>query len=128
MIRSTRVRTGLVLAALLSVGNIVSVLQPTPAGEVGPPFVVLLVGAVLGLAGLAAVVVAWRRGSRVALRVASGVVVATMLTAVPAFFVGVPVGVKAMVGAVVLASVLAVVLMLAPAGRTPAPQVEGAIR
>ena len=42
---------------------------PTPDGEVGPPYVVLLVGTLLGVVGLVGVVIAWRTGSRAAMRV-----------------------------------------------------------
>lgn len=71
---------------------------------------ILIVGSVLGLIGLAAVVMAWR-GNRVALRVAAGAIIVVTLTGLPAFFVDVPMFVKALVGFSVLLTVLAVVLM-----------------
>ncbi|HSO64312.1 MAG TPA: hypothetical protein VLQ78_04340 [Ornithinibacter sp.] len=108
---SRRQRTGLVLAGILSALNIASVAGPTPEGEVGPPAVVLWAGTVLGIVGLAAVVFAWRTGSRAALRVAAGTLIITALTAVPAFFVDVSAVVKALVALSVLMTIAAVVLM-----------------
>lgn len=108
---SGRQRAGLAIAGLLAIGNIVSVFQPTPEDEVGPPFFILALGAGLGLLALIGAVVAWRTGSPVALRVTAGATIVTTLFAAPAFFVDVPAGVKALVGVVVLLTVAAVVLM-----------------
>jgi hypothetical protein len=113
---SGRQRTGLVLAGVLSAINIPSAFTPTPDGEVGPPFGVLVLGTVLGVVGLVAVVLAWR-GNRGALRVAAGALVINLLTALPAFFVDVPVWIKLAVGLSVLATVAAIVLMFSGARR-----------
>ena len=69
---TTRTRVGLVLAALLGVADVVSAFFPTPEGEVGPPLPIVLLGGLLGIATLAAVVVAWRTGRRGALRIVAG--------------------------------------------------------
>lgn len=117
---SSRQRAGLVLAGLLSIANALSALgSPTPEGEVGPPAVVLWAGTVLGVIGLVAVVIAWRSGNRVALRVAAGTLIIAALTAVPAFFVDVPAGIKALAAASVLLTIAAVVLMFS-SDRRPA--------
>lgn len=113
---SGRQRAGLVLAGVLSAINIPSVFTPTPDGEVGPPFGVLVLGTVLGVIGLVAVVLAWR-GNRGALRVAAGALVINLLTALPAFFVDVPAWIKLAVGLSVLATVAAIVLMFSGARR-----------
>lgn len=113
---SGRQRTGLVLAGVLSAINIPSAFTPTPDGEVGPPLGVLVLGTVLGVVGLVAVVLAWR-GNRGALRVAAGALVINLLTALPAFFVDVPVWIKLAVGLSVLATVAAIVLMFSGARR-----------
>lgn len=110
-------RAGLVLAGLLSVANVSSAFGPQPDGDVGPPAVVLWAGTVLGVVGLVAVVVAWRTGSRAALRVAAGCLIITALTAVPAFFVDVSAAVKVLVSIWVLLTVVAVVLMFSSARR-----------
>jgi len=71
---------------------------------------ILVVGTVLGVIGLVATVMAWR-GNRVALRVAAGSIIIVTLTALPAFFVDVPMWIKALVGVSVILTVVAVVLM-----------------
>ncbi len=115
---TTRQKVGLVLAGVLSVINIPSVFFPTPGGETGPPLAILFVGTVLGVIGLVAVVVAWRSGNRVAIRVAAGTLIINLLTSLPAFFVDVPPAVKALVGLSILVTVLAVALMFAPSRRS----------
>ena len=109
---TTRQRVGLGIAGVLSVLNIVSVFQPTPEGETGPPLVVLVIGAALGLVGIVGAVLAWRSGDRRTLRVVGGAVIVMALLALPAFFVDVPAGLKAAVGVTVLATILSCVLML----------------
>jgi hypothetical protein len=120
---STRQKVGLVLAAVMSIINIPSVFFPAPDGDEGPPLAVLAVNSVLGIIGLVAVVIAWRTGSRAAIRVAAGTLILNAITALPAFFVDVPAGLKAAVGASVLVTLLAVVLMFSPA-RRPAPVLD----
>jgi len=116
----TRQKVGFVLVGMLSVGNIASVLTPTPDGQEGAPMLILVIDALLGVVGLVAIVVAWRTGNRAAIRVAAGSVIVAMLTGLPAFFVDVPVAIKALTGVGVLVTIAAVVLMLSPS-RQPAP-------
>jgi hypothetical protein len=113
---STRQRVGLAIAGLLSLSSIPSAATPTPEGETGPPYGVLVLGTVLGVVGLVAVIMAWR-GNRAALRVAAGAIIINMLTALPAFFVDVPAWLKLLVGVVTLVSIASVVLMFSPARR-----------
>ena len=120
---STRQKVGLTLAGLYSLGNIPSVFFPTPDGEEGPPFGILVIGTVLGVIGLVAVVMAWRSGNRVALRVAAGAMIVLTLTGLPAFFVDVPAAIKLLVGLSVLVTIAAVVLMFSPA-RRPSPVLD----
>ena len=114
-----RQKAGLVLAALLSVSNIPTVFSPTPDGKEGPPFAVLLVGAILGVVGLVAAVLAWR-GNRAALRVCAGALIVNLLLTLPAFFVDVPAWIKAAAALSALVTVAAVVLMFSTA-RRPVP-------
>lgn len=116
--RSRRQRVGLALAALLSIGNVPSVLTPTPDGEVGPPILVLWLGTVLGVVGLVAVVIAWRSGNRAALRVAAGALIVTALTALPALFVDINATLKLLAAVSVVLTVVAIVLMFSPDQRT----------
>ena len=110
---STPQKVGVALAIVLSLTSLPSALTPTPEGETGPPYVVLVLGTVLGLVGLVAAVLAWR-GNRGALRVLAGAIIIGALTGVPAFFVDVPAWLKLLVAISVLLSVAAVVLMFTP--------------
>ena len=113
---NTRQRVGLVIAAVLSAISVPSAFFPTPDGEEGPPYGILVLGTVLGVIGLVAVVLAWR-GSRGALRVVAGTLVINLLTALPAFFVDVPAWLKLGVGVSTLITVAAIVLMFSGARR-----------
>ena len=116
---TTKQKVGLAIAALYSLTNIPSVLFETPEGQEGPPLAILAVGSILGVIGLVAAVWAWR-GNRVALRVAAGAIILVTLTALPAFFVDVPMAIKALVAFSVVLTLVAVVLMFS-ADRRPAP-------
>jgi hypothetical protein len=89
-------------------------LQPTPDGENGPPYAILLIDAVLGLITIVAVVVAWRTGRRSAARVAAGSRIVSMVTALPAFFAGVSPGLLLIVSVLVVLTIACVALMLLP--------------
>lgn len=108
---TTRNKVGLALAGLISLINVPSVLEPTPGGEVGPPFVVMLADTVVGLVGLVAVIIAWRSGSRTAIRVAAACLVVALVTALPALFVEVPAFVKVLVAVFTLITLATLVLM-----------------
>jgi hypothetical protein len=114
---TTRTRVGLVLAALLAVGDVVSAFFPTPDGVVGPPLPIVVLGGLLGIATLAAVVVAWRSGRRGALWIVAGTRVLSALTALPAFFVDVPALVKLLVAVFVVLTIVSVMLVLTPTRR-----------
>ena len=114
---TTRTSVGLVLAALLALGDVVSAFFPTPDGVVGPPLPIVVLGGLLGIATLAAVVVAWRSGRRGALWTVAGTRVLSALAALPAFFVDVPALVKLLVAVFVVLTIVSVALVLAPARR-----------
>ncbi len=116
---STRQKVGLVLAALINLSSIPSVLVPAPDGEDGPPMAVLVVSTILGVIGLVAVVLAWRR-NKLALRVAAASLIVQALLAIPAFFADIDAGIKLAAGASVVVTIIALVLMFSPA-RRPAP-------
>ena len=117
---TSRTRTGLVIAALLGVADVVSAFFPTPDGQVGPPLAIVVLGGVIGLATLAAVAVAWRRGRRGALRIVAGTRVLSAITALPAFFVDIPAWLKLLTAVFVVLTVVCVVLVLTPARRSAA--------
>jgi hypothetical protein len=118
---TTKQKVGLVLCGVYSLGNIPSAFTPTPEGETGPPYGILVLGTICGVIGLVGTILAWR-GNRVALRVAAGAIILATLTGLPAFFVDVPMWIKALVGISVLWTVTAVVLMFS--GRRPAPVMD----
>jgi hypothetical protein len=110
-ILNTRNKVGLVIAGLISLGNVPSVLEPTPDGDVGPPMVVLLADTVSGVIGLVAVVIAWRTGSRTAMRVTAACLVIALVTGLPALFVDVPAAIKILVAVFTVVALAALVLM-----------------
>ncbi|MEU2201257.1 hypothetical protein [Isoptericola sp. NPDC019482] len=110
---------GLLLVGVLGLLDALTLLGPTAAeGEVGPPVEVLVLDTVLGVITLAAVVAAFARRSRGAVRVAAGARLLSVLTVVPAFFAGMPAAVIGVAAVAVLANVAGVYLALAPARRT----------
>jgi hypothetical protein len=116
---STKNKIGLIIAGLLGIGDVIFFfIMPTPEGEVGPPLGILILGALCGVVTVIAVVIAWARASRGAIRVAAGARIVSMLTALPAFFVDVGADVKISVTVVVILTVTCVVLMLSPARQT----------
>jgi hypothetical protein len=112
---STRNKIGLVIAGLLALGDIVFLFAlPTPEGEPGPPFGILVLGAVCGIITLVAGAYAWAKANRGAIRIAAGARIVSMISALPAFFEDVSADVKITVTGVVLLTVICVVLMLSP--------------
>jgi hypothetical protein len=112
---STKNKVGLVIAGLLGLADIPAVLMPTPEGDVGPPFGILILGTICGVITVVAVIIGWTKANRGAIRVAAGARIVSMITALPAFFVDVPAGIKILVTVAVVLTVISVVLMLSPA-------------
>lgn len=98
---TTRNRIGVVLAIILGLLDLggLALLGATPApGEQGPPDVVLVFSAVMGVITIVAAVLAWKRRSRGGLRVAAATRLLSAAGSLPAFFVdGVPAGVVVLV-------------------------------
>jgi hypothetical protein len=111
-----RNKIGLAIAVLLAIADVVSAFMPTPDGEDGPPYAILLICGVLGVITLVAVVPAWR-GNRSAARLAVGARILSALTSLPAFFVDIPAGLLVAVSVSIVLTVVCAVLILAPADR-----------
>ncbi|MEV4623480.1 hypothetical protein AB0J74_32835 [Asanoa sp. NPDC049573] len=112
MNRTAMTTTGLVLAALLGLGDVASI----AGGVDGPPLAVVIAGAVLGVITLAGVVLGWR-GSRAGIVAVVVTRLLSALAAVPAFFVDdVPAPAVAL-ATVGLVLTLVAVALLAPALR-----------
>ena len=114
---STRMKIGLALAAVLGLVDVAGLFSPTPDGEEGPPYEILLICGALGVLTLSAVVAAWRTGSRTAARVVAGSRIVSALLALPAFFVDIPTALLVLVSVSVVLTAVSVVLVLAPAER-----------
>lgn len=115
---STKNKVGFVLAILLAIPSLFGPLSPTPEGQVGPPMLVLVLGAALSVVTITAVAVGWARGNRAAIRVAAAAIIIAAITALPAFFVpDVPAGLRVVAAVSVLVSIVCVVLMLTPVRR-----------
>jgi len=120
---SGRQKAGLAIAGFLSLINVASAFFPTPEGEEGPPYAILVLGTILGVMGLVAVVIAWRSGNQAAFRVAAGALIINAIASLPAFFVDVPAGIKLMVAVGLVITILAIVLMFSSA-RRPVPVMD----
>lgn len=108
---------GLGLALLLGLADCTAAFFPTPDGEVGPPYAILLLGTALGVITVVGAGWAWATHARSAVRVVAAARVISAITALPAFFVDVPPVVKLIAGVAVLVTVFSVVAMLTPARR-----------
>ena len=106
-------KVGLLLLAIAAAVNLVP--MPAPEGAAGPPLVILIAAAVLGLIALIGVVVAWSRNNRKAALVAVGVSMLNALLAVPAFFEpGIPTWLRTLAGVFIAWTVVAVAMTLKP--------------
>ncbi len=122
-ILTTRNKIGLAIAGLISLANAPSAFLPVPGGDVSPPMVVLVTDTVCGVIGLVAVILAWRTGSRTAIRIAAACLVVALVTALPALFVEVPALVKILVAAYTIVTLGTLVLMFS-GDRTHAPVLD----
>jgi hypothetical protein len=111
-------KVGLVLAGVLGLVDTSGFFtSPTPAGQPGPPQGILVLDGVLGVVTLVAVVAAFVTLRRGWVRLGAGARILSMITALPAFFAGVPDWLVALVSANVVLTVVTVVLMLLPTRR-----------
>ncbi len=114
---SSAYRAGLVLLALVSVGDLAA---PLLTDGQHPPMVIALIGSVAGLVSLVLAVVAWRTGhpgwaiALVTVRLLSA------LTAVPAFTLpDIPTGPQVLAGVFILLTLVGSVLTVAGLVRRP---------
>ena len=119
---STANKVGFVLAILLGILDMVSMANPTPEGEVGPPLPILAFGTLLGLVTVIAVAVGWARRNRAAIRAGAAARILSALLALPAFIApDVPALLKTLAAVFILLTIVTLVLMLSPGRRTTAP-------
>jgi hypothetical protein len=109
-------KIGLVLATILGLADVASLGtlgQQLEPGQDGPPAGVTIFSALLGVVTIVAVVIAWRSGSRVAVRVLAGARILSMVLGLPAFFVsGVPSGFVAISAVGVVLTIVCLALVL----------------
>lgn len=119
--RTGRLTAGLIVAIILGLGDLVSMFMiPTDTGaDDGPPIPILILATVLGAVTLGAIWVAWRTGSRRAIRVVAGTRILSALASLPAFFVDIPVGLLLFTATGVALTVICLVLILTPSGPKP---------
>ncbi len=107
----TKAKIGLGLTILMGVASLPSILTPTPDGEVGPPFAILVLGTVLGLASIITAVWAWRTGDRLAIRLTAAAVIVNTVAGLPGIFADIPPALRVATAVFTLLAVVAVVLM-----------------
>lgn len=119
--RTGRLTAGLIVAIVLGLGDLASMFMiPSDTGaDDGPPIPILILATVLGAVTLGAIWVAWRTGSRRAIRVVAGTRILSALASLPAFFVDIPVGLLVFTATGVTLTVICLVLILSPAGPKP---------
>jgi hypothetical protein len=111
---STRNKVGLVLAFILGLFDLPSVSEGSSFGSNPPPFEFLVAGSVCGVVTVVAVVWAWRRLNRTAIRITAATRIVSALASLPTFFIDVPAGAKVFASAGIILAVIAVTLMLTP--------------
>jgi hypothetical protein len=114
---STKNKVGLGLAMFYAIINIPSAAVPTPDGAEGPPTAILIVCSILGVVALTSAIIAGRKGSRPAARLAACSLIVITLTSLPALFVDVPAGIKLLVAVAVVLTIAIVVLLFSPPKR-----------
>ena len=114
----TRNKVGLSIAGLLGVLDIASYfLTPDPSADMpGPPDSIVLLDVALGIITVIAVSLALRTPNKVNIGTTITARVTSALTAVPAYFVGVPASILVVVTAFIAATILSVWLTLSKSG------------
>lgn len=107
----TKAKIGLGLTIVMGLASLPSVLAPTPEGEVGPPFAILVVSTVLGLASIITAIWAWRTGNRLAIRLTAASVIVNTIAGLPGIFADIPPALRVATAFFTLLAVVAVVLM-----------------
>lgn len=109
---ATRVRIGLGLSILIGLLNVPFFLLDINWGTTPPPKWLLGLQVAFGLVSVVAAAIAWRSGSRMAIRVDAAFLIVNGLMTVPGFFLDISAGLKIVTSGIVLATVLSVVLMM----------------
>ena len=109
-------RAGHILGIIVGVVHLSALAVPSDGGEdAGPPLAVLAIGAVIGLAVIALLILSWRRDQRGPRRIAAVLLVLAALGALPGLLVAdVPAALQVGAGILVLLTIATVVLLFYP--------------
>jgi hypothetical protein len=110
---SRQFKVGLGIAVFLAAADLAALLLPTPEGEDGPPYFILVFAGLMGLVTMVAAYLA-RRGDRKATLAVVVSRVLSVLTSLPAFLVDIPVAIKVLVAAAFVLTAVSVWLLLKP--------------
>ncbi len=103
------VRAGLALSALIGLANIPFLFPIIDWGAEEPPFVMTLLGAVVGMVSVVCAFVAWNSGNRKAIRINAAALIFNALGVIPGLFVDASAFIKVMSAVIIVASLVAVV-------------------
>jgi hypothetical protein len=109
---NTSVRAGLALSALIGLANLPFLAPGIDWGPEEPPYPLLILAAVVGMVSVVCAVVAWRSGSRRALRVNAAALIFNALMVIPGLFGDTPAFITIASAAFVVTTVIAVVLTM----------------
>jgi len=111
---STKNKVGLGLAGLLGVLDIAGYfLTPDPSADMpGPPDWIVLLDVALGIITVIAVILAFRSPNKINIATTLTARVVSALTAVPAYFVGVPTSILVLVTVFIVATIVSIWLIL----------------
>ena len=116
---SSGVRTGLVISAVLGLGNIPFLFPWVDWGAEAPPIGLLLVNTAIGMVSVVCVVLAWNSGNRKAIRINAAALIFNALMVVPGLFVDASPFIKVISAVIVVATVVAVVLTMRRTDQLP---------
>jgi len=108
-------RAGHILGIVVGVAHLSALAVPSGGEDSGPPLPVLAIGAVIGLAVIALLILSWRRDQRGPRRIAAVLLVLAGLGALPGLLVAdVPAPLQVSAGILVLLTIATVVLLFYP--------------
>ncbi len=109
---TTSVRVGLIISALIGLGNIPFLFPWIDWGTEAPPFGMLLMNLAIGMVSVVCVVLAWNTGNRGAIRINAAALIVNALLVLPGLFIDASPFIKTASATIVAATVAAVVLTM----------------
>ena len=106
------VRAGLVLSAVIGLGNLPFLAPDIDWGADTPPFALLVLAAAIGMVSVVCAVIAWPSGDRRALRINAAALIVNALMVLPGLFGDTPAFIVIMSAVFVVTTVIAVILTM----------------